>query len=127
MPGARSVTTLVLLFAFGCAVEQKSPPPIFNPPKGDSGGAGEGNEGGAPGSDASGGRSSVCTAEKTGCTCDEVGKTFDCKEYQEFGDYVTCTIGVVTCQEDLTWGPCIGERTTQPASTTAPEDGTREN
>jgi|GEM_PF-5213933 len=122
--------SLALLVAFGCAGEKKSPPPIFNTPTGGSSNAGDandGNDGGADGSDASGGKSGVCKTEKTGCSCDEPGSTFDCKEYENFEDYVTCTIGVVTCQEDLRWGPCIGERTTQPAATTGPKDGTREN
>lgn len=67
----------------------------------------------------------TCRAERTGCLCDEPDKTVDCKVIETFGNYVTCTIGVYTCQEDGKWGPCIGERITTPASVSPEQKVTR--
>jgi hypothetical protein len=68
-----------------------------------------------------------CTAKREGCSCDASGSTTPCKVYQTFDDYTTCTTGVLTCADDLTWGTCIGERTTQAASVVPGGTGKREN
>lgn len=111
--------------ATGCQDQETAPPPVFQRPSGGSGG--EVGEGGAAGDTGSGGRASVCTSKKRGCACEEVGSTTPCTETEVFGDYVTCTTGVLTCGDDLIWGPCIGERTTQPASLQSEETGKRAN
>jgi hypothetical protein len=124
--GVRWLGWLALVSVIACAAEQKAPPPVFERPDGSGGGAGAPSEGGSAG-ESSGGTSGRCSKEEEGCTCDEIGKTVDCKVYEQFDDYVTCTIGVYTCGDDLIWGPCIGERTTQTASSQVPEDGARGN
>lgn len=99
---------------YGCGSEPHGPPPIFAP-KATGGAGGERN---AEGGDTSQGgqRPSGCRSKVEGCLCDEIGGKTACKVYETFGDYVTCTTGDLTCGEDKKWGPCIGERTTTPLS-----------
>jgi hypothetical protein len=130
---ASTRVSLLLLLSFvlgawgtvACSGQETAPPPVYNRPKGDGGGGGEGGDSGAGGSAGSG--NGNCTAERTGCDCEKVGITTPCRVYETFDDYTTCTVGVYTCQDDLTWGECIGERTTVPAAAKAGGKLTRAN
>jgi hypothetical protein len=57
-----------------------------------------------------------------GAACEEEGAETECgKVVEQFGDYITCSIGTRTCS-DGHWGECVGTRITQkPAQTSEPD------
>ena len=63
-------------------------------------------------SDASGNKDvyvAPCSSPAAGCPCAEAGVTEVCgTEFHYSGSYVTCSKEYITCQDDGTWGPCVG-------------------
>lgn len=54
----------------------------------------------------------ACATPQTGCSCEEEGQSVDCgRVSQEFGSYVTCSMGTRTCS-DGAWSACVGDRVT---------------
>ncbi len=54
----------------------------------------------------------LCGMPAPGCPCAEAGATVDCgRVYRISGTYVTCSEGVLTCQDDGGWSACIGDST----------------
>ena len=89
-------------------------------------GANNGNPGssGEPSSDADGGEAGTggsvtgsCASGSTavGCPCTTPGQTVACGQvHRVSGDYVSCSPGTQTCDTDLTWGACLGDRVGAP-------------
>jgi hypothetical protein len=51
-----------------------------------------------------------CSPGKTGCSCTTPGQTVACGSVVDrTGDYVTCSMGYSTCNEQA-WGPCLGNQ-----------------
>lgn len=50
-----------------------------------------------------------CTQAAPGCPCPEAGVQESCGTvYHYSGSYVTCAEEYMTCQDDSTWGSCVG-------------------
>lgn len=55
---------------------------------------------------------SCAAAPQSGCPCSTAGATADCGEVtQVSGNYVTCSLGELTCSGGV-WGSCVGDRIT---------------
>ncbi|HYQ30194.1 MAG TPA: hypothetical protein VER04_23350 [Polyangiaceae bacterium] len=53
----------------------------------------------------------VCANHEQGCPCDQPGETTDCGRIKRVaGDYVWCSTGMQTCDDDGNWGACIGDQ-----------------
>jgi hypothetical protein len=50
-----------------------------------------------------------CSTPASTCPCSEAGVTEVCgTEFHYSGSYVTCSKQYITCQDNGTWGPCVG-------------------
>jgi hypothetical protein len=59
----------------------------------------------------------VCANHEAGCPCDKPGDSIDCGRVKRYaGDYVWCSTGMQTCEDDGTWGKCIGDETADTAA-----------
>ncbi len=80
---------------------------------GSSGEASSDSDGGEAGTSATGACASGSTAQ--GCPCTTSGQTVACGQvHRVSGDYVSCSPGTQTCDTDLTWGACLGDRVGAP-------------
>jgi hypothetical protein len=59
-----------------------------------------------------------CADGREGCPCDKRGDTTFCGWIKRTsGTYVACSPGEATCEKDLTWGPCVGDRVASSTTT----------
>jgi len=65
---------------------------------------------------------SGCSKPEEGCACAKPGEETECVAVRRAGDYVTCGPGVVTCQADGKYGPCVGAGVWQPLDAGAETD-----
>jgi hypothetical protein len=75
------------------------------------------SDGGEAGAGSGGGATTACASGSTavGCPCTTVGQTVACGQvHRVSGDYVSCSPGTQTCDVDLTWGACLGDRVGAP-------------
>ena len=53
----------------------------------------------------------VCGNHEPGCPCDQPGETTDCGRIKRVaGDYVWCSTGTQTCDQNGFWGACVGDQ-----------------
>jgi len=50
-----------------------------------------------------------CNSANEGCACSTPGSWTECRKVRKSGDYISCSIGTITCGDDKKWGPCIGD------------------
>ncbi|HVW29132.1 MAG TPA: PA14 domain-containing protein [Polyangiaceae bacterium] len=66
------------------------------------------NNNGGPRGDGS--TSESCATPQSGCACDKEGESTDCGQvYRKTADYVSCSMGKMTCSHGA-WGACVGDR-----------------
>jgi hypothetical protein len=124
--GAAPVLGLVVVVASGCGGGGSDQTPLIDTapiststsPGGNLGSSGE------PSSDADGGEAGAgsggagaCAGGSTaaGCPCTTPGQTVACGQvHRVTGDYVSCSPGTQTCDVNMTWGACLGDRVGAP-------------
>ncbi len=93
-----AVVVCQVAFLMGCSDAGGMPPPV-----GDSDGGPVKDDDAMP-------TIVPCSTPAYSCPCTEIGAKHDCgRVYRYSKGHVDCSEGYLTCQEDGTWGECVGD------------------